>query len=103
MKVHELKCWPQFFDMMAHGEKNFEIRKNDRDFADGDTINEREWNPETQKYTGRTMSVKIIAVIPVEMLKTVLDWWNEEFVVMSLQPMSPVFMQELDDEGNQVE
>ena len=52
---HELKCWPAVFQAMLDGTKGFEYRKNDRDFKCGDTLYQREWNPETQEYTGREM------------------------------------------------
>ncbi len=47
---HELKCWPEFFRPIALGEKRFEIRVNDRDFAVGDYLWLREWCPDTQKH-----------------------------------------------------
>lgn len=37
-RVHELKCWPQYFDAVASGEKTFEVRKDDRGFQRGDIV-----------------------------------------------------------------
>jgi hypothetical protein len=37
-KIHELKCWPEFFGPALTGEKMYELRKNDRDFKVGDII-----------------------------------------------------------------
>ena len=51
--VHKLKTWPSYFDDIYKGHKNFEIRKNDRDFKIGDDLLLEEWDPNTQKYTGR--------------------------------------------------
>lgn len=51
--VHDLKCWPEFFDNLETGRKTFELRKDDRHFAVGDGLHIREWSPVTQKYTGR--------------------------------------------------
>lgn len=36
--THELKTQPVFFDAVARGDKNFEARKNDRNFLTGDTL-----------------------------------------------------------------
>jgi patatin-like phospholipase/acyl hydrolase len=52
---HELKTWPEHFEVMRRGEKTFEVRKNDRDFKVGDFLHLLEWNPKTKKYTGRDL------------------------------------------------
>lgn len=49
--VHEVKCWPGFFDALDDGKKRFEVRYNDRDYKVGDTLHVREWDMTT--YTGR--------------------------------------------------
>ncbi|KXT63177.1 DUF3850 domain-containing protein [Lactococcus sp. DD01] len=38
MKTHELKLDVKYFDEVKNGTKNFEIRKNDRDFKVGDIL-----------------------------------------------------------------
>lgn len=52
MKTHELKCHPEPFLSLTVGNKTHEVRKDDRDFRVGDVLHMREWNPDTQKYTG---------------------------------------------------
>lgn len=42
---HKLKCWPEFFIVVQSGRKNFEIRKNDRDYKVGDELILSEWAP----------------------------------------------------------
>lgn len=44
MKVHELKISPNFLNDILEGDKDFEIRKNDRNFKVGDFIVFREFN-----------------------------------------------------------
>jgi hypothetical protein len=51
--VHELKCWTEVFHSVYIGEKEFEIRVNDRDFKVGDSLHLREWDPITKTYTGK--------------------------------------------------
>lgn len=41
-RIHELKTEPKYFDAILHYGKNFEIRKNDRDFRAGDFLHLRE-------------------------------------------------------------
>ncbi len=56
---HDLKIWPVFFQRHVDGKKNFEIRKNDRNFDAGDTLTLREWDPTHEKYTGRWIEGEI--------------------------------------------
>lgn len=37
-KIHFLKTAVQWFNLFAYGDKNVEIRKNDRNFRDGDLV-----------------------------------------------------------------
>lgn len=43
MATHELKITPLYFNQVASGLKKFEIRRNDRDFAEGDQLKLREF------------------------------------------------------------
>ena len=36
--THELKILPKYYDEIIRGKKNFEIRKNDRDFKKEDVV-----------------------------------------------------------------
>lgn len=58
--VHELKTWPQFFEMVLDGRKAFELRRDDRPkgFHAGDTLVLQEWS-RTQGYTGRELRVRV--------------------------------------------
>jgi len=61
--IHELKTWEEYFQFMLEGKKAFELRKNDRGFLAGDELLLREFNKDTQTYTGRTLRRKISYVL----------------------------------------
>lgn len=52
MAKHELKIWPEYFEPVFHRVKNFEVRKNDRDFKVGDIIVLRQFDPIKSEYVG---------------------------------------------------
>ncbi len=60
--THALKTWPYYFNLIDNDIKDFEIRKNDRDFKVGDTILLQEWDPVDQKYTRKELS-RVISYI----------------------------------------
>lgn len=76
---HDLKILPDFFDAVQDGRKRFEIRKDDRDYAVGDTVVLREWN--TYQYTGRVWVGRI----------TYLTNFNQEdgWTVFGIAPTHP--------------
>ena len=49
--THELKILPKWFKDVQENKKNFEIRKNDRNFEVGDYLILKEWD--LRKFTGR--------------------------------------------------
>jgi hypothetical protein len=44
--IHDLKTWSADFKAINEGIKTHEARRNDRDFAVGDTLRLREWTPD---------------------------------------------------------
>lgn len=62
VQTHNLKCWPQSFNGLFNGTKRHEFRRNDRDYMLGDELVQQEWDPETEKYTGRSLRVKILYI-----------------------------------------
>lgn len=61
--IHKLKIWPEYFEAVRSGLKTFEIRKNDRGFGIGDTLLLREYNPNTEEFTGRSIGRIITYII----------------------------------------
>lgn len=56
-RIHELKILPQFYIDVKNGIKDFEIRRNDRDFKVGDIVVLNEWS--NGKYTGQRIRRRI--------------------------------------------
>ena len=54
--THELKVWPGCFTAVESGAKPFDVRENDRHFQVGDLLLLREYEPESEQYTGRTLT-----------------------------------------------
>lgn len=65
--THDLKCWPEYFEPLLDGRKTFEIRKNDRPFAVGDTLYLKECNPNFsgRRLTGRASQCSYAGTTPV--------------------------------------
>ena len=57
--THELKTWRRYFQEVKKGVKQFETRKNDRNFKVGDLLLLKEWDNEKGKYTGDETCVQI--------------------------------------------
>lgn len=62
--VHELKCWPAYFKDVLLGVKPFEVRKDDRDYHEGDTLWLREFDPTTRNYSGRSVHKRVTYILP---------------------------------------
>ena len=88
LTTHELKCWPQFFSAIAEGRKQHDLRRsNDRDFLVGDRILLREFDPHSEKYTGRTQLV-VITYITSHELPCALsgDALHPDYCILSIEP-----------------
>lgn len=66
-RVHELKTWPEFFWPLLNGKKTAEYRKNDRNFAIGDTLRLREWSPD-DGYSGREACAVVTHITDGELM-----------------------------------
>jgi len=63
---HELKTWIEYFQLIESGQKPFELRKNDRGFKSGHQLLLREYDQETNIYTGKILHRKITYVLKGE-------------------------------------
>lgn len=79
--IHKLKTWPEYFHQVFMGYKIFEVRKNDRDFKVGDWLQLEEFDPKTEKYTGRNVSRRITYILKSSKDFGIIDG----FVVMAIQ------------------
>lgn len=79
VKIHELKTWPEFFGLVDERQKNFEVRKNDREFQVGDTLVLREFDPIVGKFTGRSCMREITYILDKP------DFVKEGHVILSIK------------------
>ena len=62
MATIEKKILKEYFDAVASGEKRWELRLNDFEVSEGDTLLLREWDKEKGAYTGRQIEKKVMCV-----------------------------------------
>lgn len=60
---HNLKTVQPYFEACWNGVKKFEVRKNDRNFAVGDTVFLREYDADSDTYSGRALMVTVQYVL----------------------------------------
>lgn len=58
-KRHQLKCWPSSFQALWDGTKTYEVRKNDRGYQVGDTLQIMEYDVGLNYYTGRMIGATV--------------------------------------------
>lgn len=75
---HHLKTLPEYFEDVAAGRKPFEVRRDDRPFAVGDTLLLEEWDGTT--YTGRTARVAVTYVLRGE-------YCRGGYCIMGIKPL----------------
>lgn len=83
-KHHVLKTWPEFFAAVADGAKTFEARKDDRGFSIGDTLVLCEYEPDGDRFTGRTLLVEV-----TYLLRGPAFGVESGFVVMAVRRVEP--------------
>lgn len=63
MKHHDLKILPRYYKAVSDGLKTYEVRLNDRNFEEGDTVTLKEYDKEKEEYTGCQLDFKIGTVV----------------------------------------
>ncbi len=86
MAIINKKIWPEYFEAVASGKKKFELRLDDFDIAEGDTLVLEEWDSKTQAYTGRKTEKKVAYVGKFKIDK--LFWPEEEIKEKGIQIIS---------------
>lgn len=88
--AHELKCWPRFFEAISAGMKRHDLRRSDdRVFTIGDRLRLREFDPESDSFTGRSQDVVVTYVTsadkPCALSNAAL---NPDYCILSIAPVS---------------
>jgi hypothetical protein len=71
--IIEKKVWPEYFQNILDGKKNFEVRLDDFKCSKGDTLLLKEWDPKTKEYTGRQIEKTVSIVVKLNEL----DFWSK--------------------------
>src|SRR3989339_1682608 len=72
MKI-EKKVWPEFFQKIIEGKKNFELRLADFKCNPKDILILKEYDPNTKEYTGRIIEKEVTYVLKTKEVK----FWSE--------------------------
>jgi hypothetical protein len=78
--THALKTTQPYFKYVQDGIKNFEVRKDDRLYGEGDDIILQEWNAENKSYTGEEWHGKITMILRDE------TFCKKGYCIMSIKP-----------------
>jgi Domain of unknown function (DUF3850) len=87
VSTHELKCWPAFYQAILDGRKTHDLRRcDDRSFRIHDLLKLREFDPETERYTGREQTAEITYItsadVPCALSEKALD---SAFCILSIR------------------
>jgi glyoxylate utilization-related uncharacterized protein len=59
MAIIKKKTWPEMFELVLEGKKDFDLRLNDFKVQEGDILVLEEYNPRTKQYTGRKIEKRV--------------------------------------------
>ncbi|MFH0852852.1 MAG: DUF3850 domain-containing protein [bacterium] len=86
MRTVEKKAWPEYFEAVLSGKKNFDLRLDDFEIGEGDMLVLKEWDPKTREYTGRSVEKKVTYVGKFKIDK--LFWPEEQVKEKGIQILS---------------
>ena len=86
MSVIKKKIWPEYFEQVLSGKKTYELRLNDFEVNEGDTLILEEWDPRTKQYTGRSVKKEVTFVGRFKIDE--LFWSKEEVLEKGIQIIS---------------
>lgn len=86
MATIKKKTWQPWFGYVKSGKKNYDLRLNDFEVQEGDTLILEEWDPVTKQYTGDSVTKKVTYVGKFKMDE--LFWPEEEIKDKGLQVIS---------------
>lgn len=83
MKTHELKIWPSYYDLVRSGRMTFQVRVNDRDFAEGDRVILKCFDPSSREFLKlNPLEFRIGTIVALEVNKL-----GASFEIFSLLPI----------------
>jgi ASC-1-like (ASCH) protein len=86
MAIIKKKIWPEYFEAVASGRKNCELRLDDFEIKEGDILVLEEWDPQTKEYSGRKVERLVSHVAKFKLDK--LFWPEEEIKEKGIQIIS---------------
>jgi len=86
MTTVKKKAWPDLFEAVLSGKKNFDFRINDFDIEEGDTLVLEEYDPKTKAYTGRKIEKQVTFVAKFDIKDTF--WPKEDILEKGIQVIS---------------
>jgi len=86
MAIINKKVWPEYFEAIISGKKKFELRLNDFEVNEGDTLILEEWDPVSREYSGRKIEKKVSHIYKFMVDK--LFWTEEQIKEKGLQIIS---------------
>ena len=88
MATIKKKIWPEYFEKVLSGKKTYELRLNDFEVSEGDTLVLEEWDPDTKAFTGRKVekAVSQVGKFTIEDLEKF--WPRQEILSKGIQVIS---------------